>query len=68
MWRFLRLEDFWGMAVQSTVLRALWKNPDSSSEDCRSDPVIGKGLISTWGGGPWEDAISVLLHGGGTKI
>lgn len=27
MWRFLRLEDFWGMAVQSPVLRALWKTP-----------------------------------------
>ena len=49
VWIFLRLKDYWGKAVQGIVLRALWKAPIHLLGDCRRDPVIGKGLIYSWG-------------------
>lgn len=39
------------------------ENPDSSSEYCRSDPVVGEGLMSSWGGGSWKDSREIAVLG-----
>lgn len=68
---FLALEGF----LEEGSARHCLSHPVESiysSGDCHSGPVIGKGLISSWGlleglwrnRCPWRGAISVLLHVG----
>lgn len=78
---FLRLKDFGGDGCAKHCPSRPLENPDSCSGRCRSDPGIGKGRISSRGGGGGglgkdsreiaalgKGAISALLHAGGAEI